>query len=123
MTTTKNTTCADLVLTHIVDARAGNRAVHFPQWLDAHEAAWRAPRAGGERAIKSLIDGYAALADASFSGCGILLGDDAFYCDHAVSLVDAMRAALNLDCGRLDCGTLDRLLCRLAAASGVTLDE
>lgn len=123
MINTKNTTCADLVLTHIIDMRLNNTSIAPPQWIDAHEAAWRAPRAGGERAIKSLIEGYAALADASFSTHGILLGDDGFYCEYAVNLIDAMRAALNLDVGRFDCGTLDRLLCRLATASGVILPD
>jgi hypothetical protein len=51
-----------------------------------------------------------------------LLGQDGYFHEHAADLIKAMHAYLNFDVGRLDCGTLDRLICELAAKAGVGID-
>jgi hypothetical protein len=90
-----------------------------------HMAAWSGPNRK-ERPIRDMILAYAAMAD-SYRGAGWEpgdreLGQDGYFHEHATSLIEAMRAYLNFDVGRFDCGTLDRLICKLAADSGVELD-
>jgi hypothetical protein len=87
-----------------------------------HAMAWREPRKGSESFIKGMIEAYAGLADASETN-GILLGEDGYFGEHATAMIEAMRASLNIDMGRLDCGTLDSLICALAKTSGVEIDE
>lgn len=40
-----------------------------------------------------------------------------------VPLIEAFRAALNYDCGQLDCGTLDGWACDLLTANGIDPDS
>lgn len=115
--------CRNLVLCHKANCPAlGYKESGFLCWRSRHEDAWIAPRPGPERAIKSLISGFADLADASEAG-GQLLGEDGYFGEHAKDMIQAMLAALNLDMGRLDCGSLDTLIRQLAKASGVELES
>lgn len=91
-------------------------------WAARHQKAWDNPNAT-ERGIKNIIKGYATLADSYASGHGMLLGEDGYFSEHARDMIQAMIAYLNFDCGRLDCGTLDRLIRELASESGVELPE
>ena len=78
-----------------------------------------------EAGIWALINAFATLADgyAAQTEGERLLGQDGYFREHARDLVAAMRAYLNFDVGRFDCGTLDRLILDLAAAAGVELEE
>lgn len=107
--------CKNIVMGHMM-LMPGN------DWTRQHSDAWRSPRRGAESYIKGIIEAYAGLADASETN-GILLGEDGYFYEHATAMIEAMRASLNLDMGRFDCGTLDKLICALAKASGVKLDE
>lgn len=112
-------TCGRLVRQHAKDTRE-----RFPvssDWIARHCKAWNMPRSGAELAIKRLLEGYAALADASFE-LGYKLGKDGFFGEYAADMLKAMQAALNLDMGRFDCGALDHLIHALAAVSGVDLE-
>lgn len=88
-----------------------------------HCEAWLEPRPGREQAIKQLIVGYALLADshrtepddAPIGRCG-------FFGEHARDMIRALLAMLTTDTGRYDCGTLDRLIRKMAEASGVELE-
>lgn len=98
-------------------------------WLVRHASAWERPRNGAESGLKSLIVGYATLADLYDTDPTWdpeerrTLGGDGYFGEHAESMIQAMLAYLNFDCGRFDCGTLDRLIRELAALSGVELPE
>lgn len=111
--------CGRLVRQHAKDTRE-----RFPvssDWIARHCKAWNMPRNGAELAIKRLLEGYAALADASFES-GFKLGDDGYFGEYATDMLKAMQAALNLYMGRFDCGALDHLIHALAAVSGVELE-
>lgn len=45
--------------------------------------------------------------------------EDGFACDYLVELVQAARNLLNMEAGRLDCGTLDHFYARVLRACGV----
>lgn len=91
------------------------------QWQDRHTLAWQAPRPGGELAIVMLITALAILVDAHYND--IAIGQDGYYHEHATDLVTACRAYLNFDCGRLDCGTLDRLILEIARLGQIEVPE
>lgn len=120
---TDQRTCYDLFHDHLegVDPGPEEDGLPRPHWFLQHRNAWHMPKRGPERAIHSLIEGYALLADAHQTE-DRTLGQDGYFHEHAKDLIDAMRAALNFDMGRLDCGALDKLICALAKASGVELD-
>jgi hypothetical protein len=42
---------------------------------------------------------------------------------HAADMVRAFRAMLNFDCGRFDCGTLDKLISDIAQAASIEVDQ
>lgn len=95
---------------------------HSWHWKLQHYRAVHWPRAGTEKGIWTLICGFAELADGYATQCEVPLGQDGYYHDHALGMIEAMRAYLNFDVGRFDCGTLDRLIRDLAKAAGVELD-
>lgn len=109
----------DIVKAHIGELRPGD-------WQhDQHREAWFGPTYR-EKGIRNMIVGYAQMCDAYCDGdtSETQLGSDGYFHEHARDMILAMLAALNLDVtGRLDCGTLDRLIRRLAAASEVELPE
>lgn len=119
MATRKYPTCAAALCHHLQDSQY--RPGLGEEWHQRHSRAWINPRPGGERAIKLLIAGYAEMADQSQT-FEHKLGQDGYFHEHAADLIHAMRAYLNFDVGRFDCGSLDRLICGLAEISGVELE-
>jgi hypothetical protein len=95
-------------------------------WQEKHRTAWNNPRLP-ERAIRDMILAFATMCDAyrfpDYEPGDRELGQDGYFHEHATDMVKAIRAYLNFDCGRFDCGTLDRLICRLAEDAGVEIDE
>lgn len=114
------TTCKEMVLLHYTGMVSSN-----DYWKRRHADACAYPRKGTEQGLWSLITGFAALADgyAAQTEGERLLGQDGYFWEHARAMIDAMRFYLNYDCGRFDCGTLDRLICELAKAAGVELED
>ncbi len=115
--------CIDLVNNHC----HGTYEIGYLQsWHVRHTAAVTNPR-GSERPILTLIRAFAEMADAyllpDYEPGDRLLGQDGYFHEHAADLVTAMRAYLNFDVGRLDCGTLDRLITQLAEMAGVEVDQ
>jgi hypothetical protein len=109
--------CRQLIKNHVPKEYLGT------VWSNRHIQACVDPRAN-EAGIWALINAFAALADGYFATShGSLLGQDGYFADHAVDLVKAMRAYLNFDVGRFDCGTLDRLILDLAQMAGVELED
>lgn len=73
-----------------------------------------------EAGIVALIKGFDLLALGYRNSIGGNLGDDGYFDEHATDLLKALRAALNFDLGdRLDCGSLDSEVLRLAKEHGV----
>jgi hypothetical protein len=66
--------------------------------------------AKAERAILQLIESLASQVDLAMV--------DWHFRDHWADQLNAARAMLNYDMGRLDCGLLDSALCKLAAYVG-----
>lgn len=107
----------------ILDA-ANVRAHQFDNgtgWTQRHMAAWTAPK-GTEAPIVSLIRSLADYADAHQSRFESSIGDDGFLGPEWLQILKSTRALLNGDCGRLDCGTLDHMLCEMAIAAGLRDD-
>lgn len=96
-----------------IDRNAGKRT-----WAARHEVAFREPSTVDECAIVYAIRAieYAILASEKL---GYAAGDDGYFGEHFEAQIDAALARLNFDCGRLDCGTLDRLIRALAKRGGV----
>ncbi len=98
---------------------------HFHDWPEErwavnHANACQYPQ-DTEKGTWFLINAFADLADGYFATShGSKLGQDGYFAKHAQDLIEAMRAYLNFDVGRFDCGTLDRLICDLAVAAGVS---
>ena len=87
-------------------------------WIDPHNAAVSNPR-GPEGPPMRLL----RLAEREVKRAR-LLGRDGDYLwlrDVVAPYIEAARASLNWDCGRLDCGTVDAYLCDLAERAGVEL--
>jgi hypothetical protein len=91
-------------------------------WQSQHKQAVASPRSGGERAIMLLLESFAEMADASLQ-FETPIGHDYVIKDHAKALLEAARAYLNFDIGRLDAGTLDRLIVELARINEVGIDQ
>lgn len=121
--------CADHI-TSLVNRR------HAPgnEWMQPHIDAWYGePRPAhnrdtrGERAIRDGIVAFAMMCDAHLLPTpepgDAMLGDDGYFHEHATNIVYALRAYLNFDCGRFNCGTLDSLICKLAREAHVNLDD
>lgn len=111
--------CMTLVRSHLVNAKPSGK--QLTNWYENHCAAWNNPR-GVEKGVRLLIEGYAQLADALFQTNETKVGNDGYFHEHAKDLILALVAALNMDTGRFDCGSLDGLVRRLAQVSGVELE-
>jgi len=110
--------CRDIIAASYTDACDSTQ-----DYMRRHAKAWGAPNPN-ERGIQALISAFATLADsyAAQTEGERLLGQDGYFAEHAEDLIRAIRAYLNFDVGRFDCGTLDQLICDLAEAAGVELE-
>jgi hypothetical protein len=115
--------CEVLLSCHEADIRP-KHGTQLTNWYARHCAAWRYPATPAEKGIRHLIHGFAFLVDqaACDSDGETLLGNDGYFHEHAKDMVLAMLAYLNFECGRFDCGSLDKLIRQLAAAAGVELE-
>lgn len=81
------------------------------QWEKNHLEAMRAPK-GDERAHVAL---YTAVKVATSQAWH----DDGYACDYVIDLVRAARALLNMESGRIDCGSMDKVYCAVLKSCGV----
>jgi hypothetical protein len=89
-------------------------------YIGRHEQAWDLPKPGFESAIRhSLIAlrDYACAHEITF---GSSLADDQILGAAWRDMLRGLRALLNGETGRLDCGFLDGAICNLDAAAGFT---
>lgn len=90
-------------------------------WQTRHRLAWRLPT-GPERPIVAMFQAIADYGDTHELRFASTIGDDGFLGPLWFDMVKSLRGMLNGDCGRLDCGTLDRILCRFAESQGFNID-
>lgn len=116
MTTKQKGFARDLLL-----ERAGSME-EKDDWKRRHAIAWRYPRTN-EGGIVALVTALATLVDAHAMTWDAAIGDD-FYAGPYVE--DIARAAIKLlstDIGRLDGGTLDKLIRDIANLGGIDGDK
>lgn len=96
------------------------RAAKMPNtggWFERHLNAWHTPKKT-EAPIVAFIKAIAQYADAHRERFETGIGDDGFLGPLWLEMIRSTRGLLNGDCGRLDCGTLDHMLCEMARAEG-----
>jgi len=86
--------------------------------MHEHGRAWVAPR-GFEVPIVRMVESIAKYADLHAERYEASIGDDGFTGRYWKDLIQATRGLLNADCGRLDCGTVDHMLCEMQRAAGL----
>lgn len=86
--------------------------------MHEHGQAWVAPR-GMEKPVVQLVYAIASYGDAVMSELRWNIGDDYVLGAYWKDLIQATRGLLNGDCGRLDCGTVDHMLCEMQRAAGL----
>lgn len=104
-------TCQDLIKRHLFDTK--DKAFQENAWGKRHVAAWYGPRAN-ELGIKRLIQALATLADAWPP-----IGEDHYASEYWLDCARAALALLNMDLGRFDGGTLDKLIRDMAVLAKV----
>lgn len=85
-----------------------------------HYAAWAAPKAGMENAIRDMVRGWREYADTHKEQYDSDICDDCYLGDEWVDMGLALRALLNGETGRFDCGTLDALIVQTLRSNGYT---
>jgi hypothetical protein len=93
-----------------------------PDWQGQHHRAIVYPR-GSEVPIVEMLKGWFEYADHHFSQFESLIGDDGFLGQHWEAIGDALRALLNGDCGRLDCGTVDGFILNTMRDNGIDTEN
>jgi hypothetical protein len=97
-------------------------------WATRHYAAWVTGRGGywprvDVSPIPRLVDSLAAYADAYNRRYGARLGEDRILGKHWLNAVESVRGMLNGDCGALDCGTVDAVLCSMLSLEGIDPEQ
>jgi hypothetical protein len=90
-------------------------------WRARHRAAEQRPTQG-EKAILQLIDALNYYQEAHRDIHGSQLADDAVLGEYWIKMVRSAEGLLNGDLGRLDGGTLDRMLRAIAVDAGFSED-
>lgn len=78
-----------------------------------HCAAWREPSSRAESAIVGMVNAAADYADQHEAKFETKIGDDGVLGPHWQAIVNGIRGLLDGECGRLDCGTVNSLLCEM----------
>jgi len=91
-------------------------------WSTRHLQAVECPRTGFEGAFVGMIKGWLAYADAHTQAYASNIGDDCILGPAWRDIGASLRVLLNGHLGRLDAGTLDRVLCDAAARQGFDPD-
>lgn len=88
-----------------------------------HNTAMSQPRHGFEEALVNLIRGVHQYADAHKQAYKSSIGEDGVLGDAWRDVAKGILTLLNGDAGRLDCGTIDREIRRLASDNGFNGDD
>lgn len=99
----------------------GGRMPNTFGWQDRHMAALRAPMEV-ESAVSDLIVGWAQYADRHRARYESGIGEDGVLGPAWAAIGASIRALLNGETGRLDCGTLDGFICDTLTAEGFDPD-
>ena len=100
-----------------VNRTTGKVMPNDTKWQDRHLAAIQAP-SGFESAIVGMIDAWATYADKHRMRYDSGIGADHVLGDSWMEIGRGIRALLNGETGRLDCGTLDGFICETLNAEG-----
>jgi hypothetical protein len=116
-----NPTASQLVDQHMT---ANQLIRNHTDWTSVHAQAFVVPVSKGERAMVNMVRMLAALVDASGThDDDVKIGEDGYFHEHALDMFQAALAYLNFDMGRLDCGSLDRLIREIAKLGAVEIPE
>lgn len=99
-------------------SRAAHKITGGNHWGARHCGAWANPKPQ-ELPIVRMIEAAAVYADNHKARFESPLGEDSFLGPEWGKIVKAIRALLNGECGRLDCGTVDSLLLDMLNAEGM----
>lgn len=91
------------------------------RWGERHYQAWHAPR-HKERGVVDLLKAAANYADLHRHNHGSRIGEDYVLGPPWAQILVSVRALLNGECGRLDCGTLDSLILSMLTLEGFDED-
>ena len=105
---------------------AKSKAFKENQWGLRHYEAWQHPRKGSEAMIKALIMGWAEYADQYHQSTGFEpaenISADAYTARYWLDTAENIIGLLSNDTGRLDSGTLDSLVRKIAMNEGFSND-
>ena len=101
---------------------AGKQSFQGNGWGKRHVDAWTLPK-GPEKPIRDMILALVEYAEEYEHRYIGKVGDDGFLGDVWAGMIRNVRAMLNGETGRLDCGTIDGLLLSIAALHNVTEDD
>lgn len=93
-------------------------------WKRRHAVAMAAPEPGShEQAVAEMVKAWKLYAAAHERAYGGKVGKDSVLGPAWESIGHALRALLNGETGRLDCGTLDSDILKLMERNGIAEDE
>ncbi len=98
----------------------GNVMPNDNGWQDRHLKALKGP-INFETAIVAMLEGWARYADVHASRYESPIGDDGVLGAHWQEIGNSIRALLNGECGRLDCGTIDGFIVETLRSEGFTV--
>lgn len=104
-----------------VNPTTGVKMPNDTGWQTRHVAALRSPH-GPETGIALMLEGWAKYADAHRARYESGIGEDYVLGDEWETIGRSIRALLNGECGRFDCGTLDAFLSDTLHAEGFDPD-
>lgn len=104
-------------------AKVSRKTIGSNNWGLRHAAAWDRPKGGEthERTIVELVTALGQIGDTVKEG-GRGVKDDYVLRPIFMGLARNCVALLNFDCGRLDCGTVDRTVRAIAENEGLSGD-
>jgi hypothetical protein len=98
-----------------------NPTTPVPAYLANHHAAMRAPRPGHEAAIVGMLTAWLTYEAAHLAAFAHELGHDYVLGPAWEAMGQATRNLLNGEAGRLDCGTIDGIICSRLRAQGFSV--
>jgi hypothetical protein len=120
-TTTKS--CRGIIGEELARVRARENDPASAHWAFLHSKAWAVPMHDQEGAIVRLVTALADYSDAHRERFESSMGDDGFLGPAWLDILKGTRTLLNGETGRLDCGTVDSMLVRMAQAAGYEEEE
>ena len=100
-----------------LNSQTGLKMPNNTRWQTRHVEALYNPK-GFERAIVTMLQGWANYADEVRAKYAIVVGDDSVLGPEWKRAGLAIHALLNGECGRLDCGTLSTFIYATLTSEG-----